>query len=235
MHKTTILIADDHPLFRAGLRALLDSIDDLLVVGEAGGGIEAVSQAGALQPDVILMDIHLPDINGVEAARRIMQNNPQSRVLVLTMFEGDESVFSALRAGARGYILKGARQEEVLRAIRAVANNEAIFGPQVAARVIQFFNETPSARPDLKESFPQLTRRELEILDLIARDLSNKEIALRLVLSPKTVRNQVSIIFTRLGVASRLEAIRLARDAGLGRSGGLFGTDSGHNPGQSQD
>jgi DNA-binding NarL/FixJ family response regulator len=208
-----ILLADDHPLFRDGLRLLLGSVDDVSLVGEAEDGGQAVALAAALQPDVILMDIQMPGMNGLEATRRIKQAQPECKVLVLTMFEDDDSVFSAMRAGAHGYLLKGARQDETLRAIRAVANGEAIFSPQVAQRVILYFKAARPAAPP--EAFPQLSEREYEILTLIAQRMTNNEIAERLVLSPKTVRNHVSNIFHKLQVADRAEAILAARTAGL--------------------
>jgi DNA-binding NarL/FixJ family response regulator len=209
-----VLLADDHPLFRDGLRALIESVDDLSVIAEASTGDEAVTRALSLVPDAVLMDIKMPDLNGIEATRRIVRQNPRIMVLMLTMFEDDDSVFAAIRAGARGYLLKGARQEETLRAIRAVANGEVIFGPGIAQRVIQLLSRPqPAAQSPL---FPQLTDREYEILDLIARRCSNAEIASRLVLSPKTVRNYVSSILDKLQVTDRAEARIAAQSAGLG-------------------
>ena len=215
METIRVLIADDHVLFRDGLRALLNSVPDVEFVGEAATGDEAIAQAAALQPDVILMDIQMPGLNGIEATRRILQTSPHIGVIVLTMFEDDDSVFAAMRAGARGYILKGADQAEVLRAIRAVASGEALFGPAIAKKVIGFFSDARSAMPP--QVFPELTEREREILDLIAQGRNNAEIADRLVLSPKTVRNHVSNIFSKLQVADRAQAIVRAREAGLGR------------------
>jgi DNA-binding NarL/FixJ family response regulator len=212
METIRILIADDHPLFRDGLRALLESVPDTQVVGEAATGDEAVSLAQSAQPDVILMDIKMPGDNGIEATRRIVRANPDIKVLMLTMFDDDDSVFAAVRAGARGYLLKGARQEETLRAIRAVANGEVIFGPGVAQRVVQYF---AVARPT-RQAFPELSDREREILALMARGRGNVEIADKLVLSHKTVRNHVSNILDKLQVADRAEAILAARAAGLG-------------------
>ncbi|MGH2530879.1 MAG: response regulator [Thermomicrobiales bacterium] len=209
-----ILIADDHTLFRDGLRALLGSISDAEVVGEAATGAEAVAQVAASQPAVVLMDIQMPDMNGIEATRRIVQTNPDVGIVVLTMFEDDDSVFAAMRAGARGYILKGADQAEMLRAIRAVASGEALFGPAIAARLLGFFAGKSTTPP---APFPDLTEREREILDLIAAGQSNAEIADRLFLSPKTVRNHISSIFSKLQVADRAQAIVRAREAGLGR------------------
>jgi DNA-binding NarL/FixJ family response regulator len=214
MEPIHVLIADDHNLFRAGLHALLNLFSDLHVVGEASTGEEAVSKAEALQPDIILMDIQMPVVNGIEATRQIVQNSPNIGVIVVTMFEDDDSVFSAMRAGARGYILKEASEEEVLRAIRAVARGEAIFGPAIARRLVHFFSKPSVASNPV---FPELTEREREILDLIARGESNAEIAQGLVLSPHTIRNHISNIFSKLQVADRAEAIIRARDAGLGQ------------------
>lgn len=212
------LIADDHPIFRDGLRALLESVPDMHVVGEAASGDEVLAQAAALQPDVILMDIKMPGLNGIEATRRILQTNPHIRVLILTMFDDDESVFASLRAGARGYLLKGAVQEETLRAIRAVASGKAIFGPAVAERLMRYFSNTQSAgKSGAAQFFPELTEREYEILALIAQRKSNAQIASLLVLSPKTVRNHVSNILSKLQVADRAEAMRAAWAAGLGQ------------------
>jgi DNA-binding NarL/FixJ family response regulator len=221
MDPIRILIADDHPLFRDGLRALLESVTDMQVLGEAATGDEVLTQARALQPDVILMDIKMPGMNGIEATRRILQTSPHIRILILTMFEDDESVFAAVRAGARGYLLKGAVQEETLRAIRAVAHGEAIFGPAVAERLMHYFaSSRPVGRGGPAQFFPELTDREYEILTLIAQRKSNPEIAARLVLSPKTVRNHVSNILSKLQVADRTEAMHAAWTAGLGQGDG---------------
>ncbi|HEV2107921.1 MAG TPA: response regulator transcription factor [Thermomicrobiales bacterium] len=208
-----ILIADDHTLFRDGLRALLGSVADTEVVGEAATGEETIAQAATLSPHVVLMDIQMPGMNGIEATWRILQMNPAARVVVLTMFEDDDSVFAAMRAGARGYVLKGADQGEMLRAIRAVASGEALFGPAIADRLLAFFAGKPSTTP---VPFPDLTNREREILHLIAGGHGNADIADRLFLSPKTIRNHVSNIFSKLQVADRAQAIVRAREAGLG-------------------
>ncbi len=217
MEPIRILIADDHPHFRDGLRALLVSDSDLEVVGEAGDGEEAISLAADLQPDVILMDLGMPGVGGIEATRHILRTSPHIAILVISMFEDEDSVFAALQAGARGYLLKGALKAEILRSIRAVVSGEAIFGPAIARRLMQYFAAPrPSAPPD---AFPELTEREHEILELIARHETNPEIAKRLHLSPKTARNHVSNIFTKLQVADRAQAIIRAREAGLGHEG----------------
>jgi DNA-binding NarL/FixJ family response regulator len=209
-----ILIADDHAVVREGLRAVLGSEPDMEVVGEAATGKEVIERATELRPDVILMDIQMPSINGIEATRRILDASPKVGVVVLTMFEDDESVFSAMRAGARGYVLKGAHPSEILKVLRAVAGGEAYFGPEIARRLVHFFSTPKSASP--AEAFPELTAREREILDLIARGHNNATIAARLFVSPKTVGNHISHIFTKLQVADRAQAIIRAREAGLG-------------------
>jgi DNA-binding NarL/FixJ family response regulator len=208
-----VLIVDDHPVYRFGLCALLQAEPGMEVVGEASSGEEAVAKAAELQPAIVLMDLNLPGINGIEATRRIVQAQPQVGVLVITMFD-DDSVFGAMRAGARGYLIKGVEGDETLRAIRAVANGEAIFSPTVAKRLLRFFTR-PAGAPT-SPHFPDLTEREREILNLVAQGLTNQAIAERLVLSPKTVRNQVSSIFSKLQVADRAQAILRAREAGLG-------------------
>ena len=211
-----ILIADDHPVFRFGLRALLEAQSDIVVVGEAESGAAAVQMAQSLRPDVVLMDINMPGLNGIEATKQIMASAtpPRTAVLIITMFD-DDTVFTAVRAGARGYLLKGAQGDETLRAIRAVANGEVIFSPGVAAQMMDFFARgVPGVSYAMP--FPELTPREREILGLLAQGLSNGAIAEKLVLSSKTVRNQVSTIFSKLQVASRSEAIVKAREAGLG-------------------
>lgn len=209
-----VLIADDHTLFRDGLRALLSTAQDTELVGEATTGQEAIALAASLQPDLIIMDIQMPAINGIQATREILRASPHIRVLIVTMFDDDPSVFAAMRAGARGYILKGANQAETLRAVRAVGSGEAIFSPGIAARLIDFFAETRPTRAG--QLFPELSDREREILNLLAQGYKNSEIASRLVLSPKTVRNHVSNILSKLEVADRAEAILRAREAGLG-------------------
>jgi DNA-binding NarL/FixJ family response regulator len=216
-----VLVADDHPLFREGLSALLTKAPDTEVVGEAGVGTEVVRLALDLAPDVILMDIMMPDMNGIEATQRVLAARPQTGVIMLTMLEDDDSLFAAMRAGARGYVLKGADTAEVLRTIRAVAAGEALFGPAIAARMIRFFREPAAAAPPVDAAtatFPDLTEREHEVLDLIAAGRSNTDIAEILVVSPKTVRNHITNIYSKLQVAGRAEAIVRARQAGLGRS-----------------
>ena len=207
-----LLIADDHTLFRHGIRALLASVPDIELVGEAAGGEEAVALTTQLEPDVVLMDIKMPGTNGIEATRRIMQTNPAARVVVLTMLEDDDSVFAAIRAGARGYVVKGADESEMLRVVRAAANGEALFGPAIAGRLMGFFSGSPVG----SQPFPDLTEREREILGLIAQGYGNAEIAARLYLSPKTVRNHISSIFDKLQVTDRAQAMVRAREAGMG-------------------
>lgn len=211
MEPRRVLVADDNEPFRTGLKRLLTASEDTAVAGEATTGEQAVLQAERLQPDAILMDIRMPGLNGIEATRRILEVSPHIAVLMLTMLEDDDSVFDAMQAGARGYLLKGARKGEILRAVDAVCSGEAIFGPPIARRMQQYF---AAPRPDqLAEAFPALTDREREILALIADHRTNPEIATALSLSPKTVRNHVANIFTKLQVASRADAIIRARDA----------------------
>lgn len=215
METLRVAIADDHPVFLDGLRALLSSLPDVEVVGEASTGEEAVTLVQQLHPDVMVMDLNMPDVNGIEATRRIIEDDPHASVLMLTMFEDDDSVFAAMRAGARGYLVKGSHQKQIIRAIQAVGAGEAVFGAPIAQRMIEYFSR---ARTDSVETaFPQLTDRERHVLDLIAQGNSNQTVAQRLVLSPKTVRNHVSNIFAKLQVADRAEAIVRAREAGLGR------------------
>jgi DNA-binding NarL/FixJ family response regulator len=223
MDKIRTLIADDHTLFREGLRALLAATPDVEVICEAAHGEEAVAQALAQQPDVVLMDVQMPSqtgLNGIEAARHVLHASPHIGIIMLTMLEDDDSVFAAMRAGARGYILKGADKREVFKTIRAVAQGEALFGPAIARRLMSFFgglNAAAPAGPPL--AFPELTDREREVLGLIAQGVNNATLAERLSLSPKTVGNHISNIFSKLQVADRAEAIVRARDAGLGRDG----------------
>ena len=210
-----ILMADDHAVFREGLRYVLGSEPDMEIVGEAATGKEVVEKAAELGPDVVLMDIQMPGINGIEATRRILSSDPKVGIVVLTMFEDDDSVFSAMRAGARGYVLKGADPSEILKVVRAVAAGEAYFGKEIAQRLTDFFSVPRTASP--AEPFPELTVREREVLDLIAQSHNNARIAKLLFVSPKTVRNHISNIFTKLQIADRTQAILRAREAGLGR------------------
>ena len=215
MEQIHVLIADDHPLFRDGLRTLLQSGSDAEVVGEAATGDETIARAATLQPDVILMDINMPGTNGIEATRRILHTSPHICILIVTMYEDDDSVFAAMRAGARGYLLKGADQDETLRAIQAVSRGEAIFSPAIATRLIRYFTPTKVLTIPA-QAFPELTDREREVLTLLAQGHNNAEIAQRLVLSLKTVRNHLSNVFNKLQVADRAQAIIRAREAGLG-------------------
>jgi DNA-binding NarL/FixJ family response regulator len=212
MDNLTILIADDHPVFRKGLRALLTSMPEVELVGEATTGEEAIRLAEQLQPDVILMDLNMPGGGGLPAIRQIVQTSPHIRILVVTMFQDDDSVFAALRAGARGYVLKDMHDEDISRAILAVGRGEAIFSPAIAERLMIFF----SARPALPtEVFPELTDSERNVLKLMSQGANNDAIARQLSYSPKTVRNYVSNIFSKLQVADRAHAIVKARQAGL--------------------
>jgi DNA-binding NarL/FixJ family response regulator len=213
-----LLIADDHALFREGLRALFMATPGMVLVGEAANGEEAIALANRTQADVVLMDINMPGMNGVEATRQILRTNPSAGVIMVTMLEDDGSVFAAMRAGARGYVLKGANHQELLQTIRAVAEGQALFGAAIAARIMRYFQEIEidlqSADP--AQIFPELTPRELQILELIAQGHSNSQIAEQLVISDKTVRNHITSIFSKLQVAGRAQAIIKARDAGLG-------------------
>lgn len=211
----TVLIADDHPVFRTGLKALLDAVGGVEVVGVASGGEEAVTLAIDLLPDVVVMDVQMPGTNGVEATRRIAAAAPSIRILVLTMFDDDDTVFAAMRAGAAGYMLKDAESDDILRSLMAVARGDAVFGPAVAARVRAFFS---GAEPSISP-FPELTPREMQVLDGMAAGENNQVIARRLGVAPKTIRNMSSNIFLKLQVADRSQAIVRARDAGLGRPG----------------
>ncbi len=208
-----VLLADDHPAFRAGLALLLSDVDDIEVVATADNGVDAVRLARQLVPDVVAMDLRMPGLDGIEATRQLHEVRPDLGVIVLTMFEDDASVFAAMRAGARGYLLKGAEQEEIVRAIRAVAAGEAIFGSEIAQRIIEHFS---SGAGTTRAAFPTLTERERHVLELIAAGRGNAAIAADLSLSLKTVRNHVSNIFTKLQVGDRAAAIVRAREAGLG-------------------
>jgi DNA-binding NarL/FixJ family response regulator len=215
MEPIRVVVADDHLFYREGVRTMLGATPDLEVIGEAETGEEAIAIVATLQPDVVLMDIKMPGVNGIEATRRIVQSSPHVGVLVVTMFDDDDSVFAAIRAGARGYLLKDASLAEVVRAVTAVSHGEAIFSPAIAQRLMHYFAQPRGSAPPA--AFPELTDREYEILTLIAKRQSNADIAARLVLSPKTVRNHVSNIFSKLQVADRAEAIMAARVAGLGQ------------------
>ena len=206
-----VIVADDHPVFRQGLRASLSSENDIEVVAECGDGPTVVANATTARPDVVLMDIRMPEMNGIEATRRIISAAPDTRILMLTMFDDDESVFEAMRAGARGYLLKGSEPADIARAVRSVAEGDAIFGPSIAERMMALFARR-SAKP-----FPMLTEREHTVLEMIAEGRNNQAIAHELELSVKTVRNYVSMIFNKLQVADRAEAMLKAHTAGLGR------------------
>jgi DNA-binding NarL/FixJ family response regulator len=216
MSPTRVLIADDHPTFRRGLGSLIESLPEVELVGEADDGESAVSMTAQIKPDVVVMDLNMPRLNGIEATRRIIADDPSAAIIVLTMLDEDESVFAAMRAGARGYIVKGADTEDVLRAVESVARGDLVFGPSVAGRVLSYLTQPLSARDPVM--FPELSDREREILELLARGLSNTEIARRLVVSPKTVRNHVSNVFAKLQVSDRAQAIERARRAGLGQA-----------------
>ena len=227
MEKIHILIADDHLFYREGVRTLLKGVPDVEIVGDATRGDEAVARAAELQPDIVLMDIKMPGLNGIEATRHILQNHPRIGVLVVTMFDDDETVFAAMRAGARGYLLKDADREELLRAVNAVHRGEAIFSPAIAQRMVEYFaglarrtsapERTAGGASGSDRPFPELTDREREVLELIAQGQSNPAIAERLVLSVKTVQNHVSSILGKLQAADRAQAIVRARDAGFGK------------------
>jgi DNA-binding NarL/FixJ family response regulator len=209
----TVVLVDDHPVVRGGLRALIESFEGFAVVGEAADGAEAVRVVQLHRPDAVIMDVMMPQVDGIEATRRIVHAVPGTAVLVLSMAEDDDVVFSAMQAGARGYLLKGAAQEEIDRALKAVVAGEAIFGPGVAARVLGLFAREPAAA----EPFPELTPRERDVLELVAQGRRNASIATALGMAPKTVANHLSSIFTKLQVTDRSAAIVRARDEGLGR------------------
>lgn len=212
MEPLTILIADDHPVFRKGLRALLASMPAVVLAGEATSGEDAIRLAEQLQPDVILMDLQMPGGGGLPAIRQIVQTSPHIRILVVTMFQDDDSVFAALKAGARGYVLKDMDDEDIMRAILVVGSGEAIFSPEIAERMIKFFSTRPALPVEL---FPELTNSERNVLAMMAQGINNDEIARNLSFSNKTVRNYVSNIFSKLQVADRAQAIVKAREAGL--------------------
>jgi DNA-binding NarL/FixJ family response regulator len=218
MENIRLLVADDHALFREGLQALFSATPGIEIVGEAATGQDTVALAEKLQPDVILMDINMPGMNGIQATRRILRTNPTIGVIMVTMLEEDASLFAAMRAGAHGYVLKGAHHQELLQTVRAVARGQVLFGPSTASRIMGFFQDIEA---DLKsslpeETFPELTPRELEVLELIAQGANNSQIAEKLVISDKTVRNHITSVFSKLQVADRAQAIIKARDGGLG-------------------
>lgn len=215
MTKLTILIADDHPVFRDGIRMMLDSEPDVELVGEAHSGGEAIELAEQLQPDVILMDIKMDEVSGIEATRQITQTNPNIRVLIVTMFEEPQSVFSAMRAGAMGYISKNSSKSELMKAVHIIGNRGAVFGPAIAEYVQSFFANPALSLPN--PLYPDLTERERQVLEMIGAGKNNSQIADKLSLSPKTVANYVSNIFSKLQVADRAMAIIKAREAGLGQ------------------
>lgn len=210
-----VLLVEDHPMFRDGLARMLESVEEFEVVGEAGTGEEAVQLAQHLKPNIILMDLNLPKISGIEATKQIIQEQPDIGILVLTMYDDDSSVFAAMRAGARGYLLKEANRNEIIRAIQAVGDGEAIFSPSIARRMMYYFEaKSKQVQADV---FPQLTEREREVLDHIARGKNNAEIAGVLSLNQKTIRNHVSNILSKLHASDRAHAIIMAREAGLGK------------------
>jgi len=208
-----VAVADDHPVVRDGMRMLFESRADVEIVGEAGTGDDIVTVTRQTRPDVVIMDVHMPGTNGIDATRRIVAEHPGVGVLVLTMYDDDDTVFAAMRVGARGYLLKGAEQDEIVRAVTAVAKGEAIFGASVASRILAYFAQPPKGPEKI---FPELTARELEVLDLVASGRNNAIIARSLGVSAKTVANHVSNILTKLQLADRAAAIIRARDAGLG-------------------
>lgn len=213
-----LVIADDHPVYRDGLARLLSAIGGFDVVGVAADGVEAVELAASLAPDVVVMDIRMPNLDGIEATRRITTASPSTGVVVLSMFEDDELIFAAVRAGARGYLLKDADDDEIAAVLRGIARGEAIFGPTTARRLLDMLGRTPErSEQTASNPFPQLTQREQEVLELLARGKRNATIADELFLSERTVRNYVSNIFTKLQVADRAQAIAAARDAGIGK------------------
>lgn len=213
MSLTHVFVADDHALFRDGMQALINAQKDMAWAGDAADGAMAVSQVAASQPDVVLMDINMPILNGLHATRQILADHPDTRIIMVTMVEDDASVFAAMQAGARGYVLKGSNADEMLAVIRAVAKGQVLFGAGVAERMLAFFH---SPQRDQTVPFPELTERERELLDLLAQGLNNNEIAELLVISRKTVSNHITSIFDKLQVADRNQAIVKARRAGLG-------------------
>jgi DNA-binding NarL/FixJ family response regulator len=212
-----VLLVDDHPVYRDGLARLLRDLGGFDIVGVAGDGREAVECCRALTPDVVVMDLRMPVLDGVEATRQITTTQPDIGVVVLTMFDDDELIFAAIRAGARGYLMKDADDVEIARVLHGIARGEAIFGPGSAQRLLDTINRTGTSSPPAGGAFPQLTIREMEVLELIARGRRNGEMATELFLSERTVRNYVSNILAKLGANDRSQAITMARDAGLGQ------------------
>lgn len=218
-----VLLADDHPVYRLGLRALLDTVDGVQVVGEADTGARAVIEAADLQPDVVVMDLQMPDVDGIEATRRIVKSHPAVAVLILSYSDEADSVFEAMRAGARGYVVKEAGKDAIIRAIQDVASGEMIFGAGVASRLSALLASEREPDSPPTPPFPELTPREREVLELMARGLNNAAIARRLNIGDKRVRNCVTDIYAKLGVADRPQAIIMARDAGFGRNPAVEG------------
>ncbi len=216
METIRILIADDQTITRSGIRVLLSAQAEIEIVGEAQNGEQAIELASSLQPDVILMDLRMPGINGIEATRRIHRTAPNIHILILTVFEDDTSVFPAIRAGARGYLLKNSEQDELLRAIQTVVNGGAIFSPGIAQKVLGYLNAPPPNVPD--QIFDELTSREKEVLELIAQGNSNAEIAALLVLSPKTISNSISNILLKVQATDRAKLMLMALEAGMGKT-----------------
>ena len=215
MAPVSVVVVDDHPLVRQGLRAVFDATQDITLVGESGDGADAVRLCVEKHPDVVLMDLQMPGVHGIEATRQIKHATPETAVLVLTMFDDDDTVFAAIAAGAAGYLLKGADGADIVAAVRAAGAGQAVFGAQVARRLRGWFERTPARRD---RPFPELTEREREILDAVAAGLGNAEIGARLYLSPKTVANNITTILAKLHLAHRTDAIIKAREAGMGRA-----------------
>jgi len=212
---TTVLVVDDHPLVRQGLLAVLGSAEGIVVLGEASDGDQAIHLVTQLEPDVVLMDLQMPGMHGIDATRAIVAARPTTAVLVLTMFEDDDMVFSAVSAGAMGYLLKGADGSDIIAAVRSAGAGQAVFGAALAGRLRSWFASPPRVAAD---AFPQLTDRERSILDGVAAGLTNAQIGEREFLSSKTVANNVSNILAKLQLAERGQAIIAAREAGLGRT-----------------
>ncbi|MGO4496058.1 response regulator [Paenibacillus sp. 2RAB27] len=213
-----IMIADDHPIFRSGVRNLLQTTEDLIVVGEAASGEEVLGLVEQCQPDLILMDIRMPGLNGIEATRLVKEKYPHIHVLILTMFRDDQSVFTAMRVGAKGYVLKDADEIELLQSVRMVGNGGAVFSSDIAARMMYFFSEPRTLNPSEHPALSELSKREMEILERIAEGHTNAQIGARLVISAKTVANYVSTILNKLQVVDRNEASRILQEFREGSS-----------------